>query len=68
MKSDSVDIAPLKDNVNGMLKDSRKEKAEILNAQFKSVFSKERPMEEEPSHQAPAANVYPGIGELHIIT
>ena len=40
-KPDSVDISPLKEN--GVLKDSPKEKAEILNAQFSSVFTKNSP-------------------------
>ena len=40
-KTDSVDIAPLKEN--GVLKDSPKEKAEILNAQFSSRFHQGQP-------------------------
>ena len=66
MKSDSVGIASPKDN--GVLKDSPKEEAEILNAQFKSVFTKEKTLEGELSHQATANNVYPDIGELQITT
>ena len=65
-KRDSVGITPVKDN--GVLKDSLKEKADIFNAQFMSVFTKERPLDEKPSHHAIATNVYPDIGELHITT
>ena len=40
-KTDSIDIAPLKEN--GVLKDTSREKAEILNAQFSSVFTTDDP-------------------------
>ena len=40
-KTDSIDIAPLKEN--GILKDTPKEKAEILNNQFSSVFTTDNP-------------------------
>ena len=40
-KTDSIDIAPLKEN--GLLKDTSREKAEILNAQFSSVFTTDDP-------------------------
>ena len=38
-KTDSIDISPLK--VNDTVKDTPREKAEILNAQFSSVFTKD---------------------------
>ena len=40
-KTDSIDIAPLKEN--GLLKDTSTEKAEILNTQFSSVFTTDDP-------------------------
>ena len=40
-KTDSIDVAPLKDN--GILKDSPQDKAEILSKQFSSVFSTDKP-------------------------
>ena len=40
-KTDSVDVAPLKEN--GLLKDSPKDQAEILNNQFSSVFTTDSP-------------------------
>ena len=40
-KTDSIDIAPLK--VNDTVKDTPREKAKILNAQFSSVFTKDNP-------------------------
>jgi hypothetical protein len=41
-KTDSIGIASLKEN--GILRDTPKEKAEILNAQFSSVFTKKCPL------------------------
>ena len=40
-KTDSIDTAPLKEN--GVLKDATREKAEILNTQFSSVFNTDSP-------------------------
>ena len=40
-KTDSIDIAPLKEN--NILKDTPKDKAEILNKQFSSVFTTDSP-------------------------
>ena len=40
-KTDSIDIAPLKEN--GILKDAPKDKARILNKQFSSVFTTDSP-------------------------
>ena len=40
-KTDSIDIAPLKEK--GILKDEPKDKAEILNKQFSSVFTTDSP-------------------------
>jgi len=45
-KTDSVGVTPLK--YKGMLWDKPKAKAEILNEQFKSVFSNPTPDELEP--------------------
>ena len=62
-KTDSVGVSPLK--YKGMLWDKAKDKAEILNEQFKSVFS--NPDELEP----PSTNVdcqYPAIDDLTITT
>ena len=42
-KTDSIDIAPLKEH--GLLKDTPREKAEILNTQFSSVFTTDDPSE-----------------------
>ena len=44
-KSDSIGIAPLKDR--GQLKELPRDKAEILNEQFKSVFTDERPLDND---------------------
>ena len=62
-KSDSVGIAPLKDK--GQLKESPKEKAEILNEQFKSVFTDERPLDDDilKMHQS-----YTDIDKITITT
>ena len=40
-KTDSIEIAPLKKN--GILKDEPREKAEVLNKQFSSVFTTDSP-------------------------
>ena len=40
-KTDSIEIAPLKEN--GILKDEPREKAEVLNKQFSSVFTTDSP-------------------------
>ena len=40
-KTDSIDIAQLKEN--GLLKDTSREKAEILNTQFSSIFTTDDP-------------------------
>ena len=63
-KVDSVGIAPLKDK--GELKDAPHEKAAILNAQFSSVFTQERPLEDLPDEQPDTE--YPHIDELSIST
>ena len=64
-KSDTVGIAPLKDG--GVLKDNPADKAEILNRQFKSVFTVERPEAEESRPDA-ADRTYPNLPDLHITT
>ena len=40
-KTDSIEIAPLKEN--GIFKDEPREKAEVLNKQFSSVFTTDSP-------------------------
>ena len=63
-KTDSVDIAPLKEN--GLLKDSPKDQAEILNNQFSSVFTTDRPSD-FPDHTPFKNNKkYPDIEDIHI--
>lgn len=64
-KVDSVSIAPLKDK--GVLWNDPKDKAEILNTQFKSVFTKECPLDQEKSvHDDHPSASYPEIDELII--
>ena len=60
-RSDSIGIAGLKQN--GVLHQDSKEKAEILNAQFKSVFTREDPNEQLPKIRE---QHYPTIGNLEI--
>ena len=62
-KSDSTGFAPLKDR--GELKDTAKEKAEILNAQFKSVFTEETPL---TGGNTETDTTYPDIAALTIST
>ena len=62
-KADSIGIAPLKEH--GTLKDSPKDKAEILNNQFKSVFTNERPLDEDTANLPP---LFPDIGNINITT
>ena len=62
-KTDSVGVTPLK--YKGMLWDKPKDKAEILNEQFKSVFSDPTPDELEPP-VTETDRPYPDIDELHI--
>ena len=65
-KKDSVDIAPLKEN--GVLKDSPKEKAEILNAQFNSVFTKDSPTDFSDHSRWRNNKQYPNIDDIKIST
>ena len=62
-KSDSIGIAPLKDR--GELKDNPRDKAEILNNQFKSVFTTDRPLEEDIHNIRPT---FPKIDDIEITT
>ena len=65
-KTNSVDIAPLKEN--GVLKDSPKEKAEILNAQFSSVFTKDSPTDFSDHTQWRNNKQYPNTDDIEIST
>ena len=60
-RSDSIGIAGLKQQ--GVLHQDSKAKAEILNSQFKSVFTKEDPNEELPEI---SEKCYPSISNLEI--
>ena len=63
-KTDSVDIAPLKEN--GLLKDSPKDQTEILNNQFSSVFTTDSPSD-FPDHTPFKNNKkYPDIEDIYI--
>ena len=62
-KTDSVGVTPLK--YKGTLWDKPKDKAEILNEQFKSVFSDPTPDELEPT-VTETDRPYPDIDELRI--
>ena len=65
-KNDSVDIAPLKEN--GVLKDSPKEKAEILNAQFSSDFTKDSPTDFSDYTRRRNNKQYPSIDDIQVST
>ena len=60
-KKENIGIAPLQTETGGVTNDS-KEKAEILNKQFKDVFTKEK-SEELPTMDGPA---YPNIRDIKI--
>ena len=63
-KTDSIDVAPLKQN--NILKDLPKDKAEILNNQFSSVFTSDCP-EDYPDDTAWASeNQYPLIPDVKV--
>ena len=63
-KTDSIDVAPLKDN--GILKDSPQDKAEILNKQFSSVFSTDNPSD-FPTPKSWQKNLHiPDINDIQI--
>ena len=64
-RTDSVGIAPLKENV--ILKDTPLDKARILNAQFSSVFTKESPLN-PPPQEAGLIRQYPPISKLNVTT
>ena len=65
-KTDSVDIAPLKENC--VLNDSHKEKAEILNAQFSSVFTEDSPTDFSDHTRWRNNKQYPNIDDIEIFT
>jgi hypothetical protein len=61
-KTDSIDIAPLKDS--GLLRDAPKEKAEILNKQFSSVFTTDSPSDYPDHSPWTSGRQYPEISEI----
>ncbi len=63
-KTDSIDIAPLKDN--GILRDSPKEKAEILNSQFSSVFTTDSPEDFPDKTPLQSEHKYPNIPDIEV--
>jgi hypothetical protein len=66
-KTDSIDVAPLKQN--GVLKDSPKDKAEILNAQFSSVYTTDNPSDyNDHTVFTNSNNNYHEIGNIQIKT
>ena len=60
-RNDSVGVSALRKN--GQLHQDSKSKADILNDQFKSVFTKQDHLEETPKLNEPR---YPKIDDLHI--
>ena len=63
-KTDSIDIAPLKEN--NILKDFPKDKAEILNKQFSSVFTTDSPSDYPDLKTWQKSSQYPNIPEITV--
>ena len=63
-KTDSIDIAPLKEN--GVLKDSPKDKAGILNSQFSSVFTTDSPDDFPDKSPWTSSHQYPNIADIKV--
>ena len=63
-KTDSIDIAPLKEN--NILKDTPKDKAEILNKQFSSVFTTDSPSDYPDLKTSEKSSQYPNIPEITV--
>ena len=61
LRKDSTGIAPLKDN--GRLFNTSKDKADILNRQYQSVFTKEDQDTQVPD---PEGKLYPDMNNIHI--
>ena len=57
-------LAPVKNK--GELKDSPKDKVEILNAQFISVFSDVKPFDEDPKGIGNGSGSFPVTDQIHI--
>ena len=61
LRKDSTGIAPLKDN--GRLFNSSKDKADILNRQYQSVFTQEDPDSSIPD---PDGNLFPAMKDISV--
>ena len=70
-KQDSIGVAPLRDTVSGKLFSNARDKAELLNRQFQSVFSKSIPSRlgqlcQKAVRRLPGRRHYPAMPDFNI--